>query len=172
MKPLRLILVLSLLGLPSLLILTAEMGQQMITTLPPLFSGLEPNSTATLQMLIGETTVGTQTNRADANRIIRKDMIIEKSGEDAQGTGKWRLAKLTRYYQACLTVSERIELYTPAAEHKALLTDGEHYGAEWHVTLQTMAGSRWKYSDLPDSAKVSASLAGEARRLFAGLIPE
>ncbi|HPH02138.1 MAG TPA: hypothetical protein PK297_04215 [Spirochaetota bacterium] len=148
----------------------AEMVYQMVTTLPPLFSGVEANSTATLQMLIDEQTT-IVTNRADANRIVRKDMLVDKAAESGQGTGKWLLAKLTRYYDACLAVKDTLELYTPAAEYKALLTDGERYGAEWQVTLQTIALARWNFSDLPKTAEAHAPLAGAARRLYPGIKP-
>lgn len=163
----RLSLVALCTGLASLAVSGAEMVHQMVTTLPPLFSGIEANSTATLQMLIGETPASpTNKNDANANRIVRKDMIIEKAPEDGQGTGKWLLAKLSRYYEACLAVKDQIELYTPAAEHKALLTDGEHYGAEWHVTLQTLSSARWNFSDLAQRPDITLMISGEAQRLY------
>lgn len=152
-------------GLLSLSVFSAEMIPGMEPTLPPLFSGIEADSTATLKLLVGIPS-GPASTKSDANRIVRKDMVIEKTATDGQGTRKWLLAKLTRYYEACLNIKDRIDLYTPAVEHKTLLTDGEHYGAEWHLTLQTLSSASFQFSDLAKAPEITLMLTGEAQRLY------
>jgi hypothetical protein len=123
----------------------------LITSLPPLYIGLEADSNATLLRLL-ESRVQETDEEENANRSIKKNIIPTRSvfvGAHAQA-GEWTLARLNRFHEASQRSRRRIDLFSPAREFIILLSDEERYGAEWSVTLRLLSRGRYPWSALAE----------------------
>jgi hypothetical protein len=140
-----------------------------VTALPPLFTGLEPDSNLTLQRLLESRTRSAAAENDKANRSIKRDYIAARNPYTNAGEeGEWTLARLNRFYAASQKIRALADVYSPAREYTLLLESDERYSAEWWATLRLINSGRYPFGELSKIAKntntVQAALAGRLGR--------
>jgi len=146
-------------------LLRAQGHMEVIASLPPLYSGLEADSNATLQRLMEDRTRDAETEQDNANRSIKRDLIAAGGAFQTARAGEWVLAKLNRFYETSQRIREHIDVYSPSREYAILLSDDGRYGAEWYATLRLLSSSRYQMSALTEIANdTPLALAGRLGR--------
>jgi hypothetical protein len=173
MKRIRLALLITInLGL----VLCAADYIDYITSLPPLFAGLEVDSNLTLQRLLENRARSTDAEdmaNDKANRSIKRDMIDTRGAFLGGGESKeWILTKLNRFYQASQNVRPHADVYSPIREYIIFFDSEDRYSAEWSATLRLIASGRHPFSEIleiADNDDVARACAG---RLGYGTVPK